>query len=191
MQLSVYARERARRGGLTRDATGPGDGCPASDVSPPRRAPRGLARHRLVGTRGGARPESVLPPPGARSTMRGGRAGRMHTLGVDAPKRVHEAVALDPAGREAGRRRVPNTAAGWRDLRAWATGLGGEDAPRRWGIEGAWGYGRGPQECAEARQERRPGCGGGGPAGAAGRGRAPRGGARGRDGRARPADHRA
>jgi transposase len=67
----------------------------------------------------------------------------MHTLGVDAHERVHEAVALDPAGREVGRRRVPNTAAGWRDLLAWATGLGGEDAPRRWGIEGAWGYGRG------------------------------------------------
>ena len=67
----------------------------------------------------------------------------MHTIGVDAHKRVHEAVALDTAGREVGRRRVPNTAAGWRDLLTWATGLGGEDAPRRWGIEGAWGYGRG------------------------------------------------
>jgi transposase len=67
----------------------------------------------------------------------------MHTLGVDAHKRVHEAVALDDAGREAGRRRVPNTAAGWRELLTWAAGLGGEGAPRRWGIEGAWGYGRG------------------------------------------------
>jgi len=49
----------------------------------------------------------------------------MHTLGVDAHKRVHEAVALDTAGREVGRRRVPNTAAGWRDLLAWATELRG------------------------------------------------------------------
>ena len=67
----------------------------------------------------------------------------MHTIGVPAHKRVHAAVALDQAGRVVGRRRVPNTAAGWRELLAWATGLGGEDAPRRWGIEGAWGYGRG------------------------------------------------
>ena len=64
----------------------------------------------------------------------------MLTLGVDAHKRLHEAVALDDAGREVGRRRVPNSAAGWRELQAWAAGLGG---PRRWGIEGAWGYGRG------------------------------------------------
>jgi transposase len=67
----------------------------------------------------------------------------MLTLGVDAHKRVHEAVALDEAGRERGRRRVPNTAAGWHELLAWAAGLDGPEAPRRWGIEGAWGYGRG------------------------------------------------
>jgi transposase len=67
----------------------------------------------------------------------------MHPLGVDAHKWVHEAVALDQAGREVARRRVPNAAVGRQDLRAWATGLGGEDAPRRWGIEGVWGYGRG------------------------------------------------
>ena len=42
-----------------------------------------------------------------------------------------------------GRRRVPNSAAGWRELLAWAAGLGGAARPRRWGIEGAWGYGRG------------------------------------------------
>ena len=72
------------------------------------------------------------------------------TLGVDAHKRVHEAVALDEAGREIGRQRVPNSAAGWRDLLAWATGLG---APRRWGIEGAWGYGRGlAQHLVEAEE---------------------------------------
>jgi transposase len=64
----------------------------------------------------------------------------MLTIGVDAHKRVHEAVALDDAGRERGRRRVPNSAAGWRELQAWAAGLG---VPRQWGVEGAWGYGRG------------------------------------------------
>jgi transposase len=98
----------------------------------------------------------------------------MHTLGVDAHKGVHEAVALDAAGQAVGRRRVPNSAAGWRDLVAWAHGLGGADAPRRRGIEGAWGYGRGlaqhlvaagetvyevsPQWTAEARKRaRKPG----------------------------------
>ena len=67
----------------------------------------------------------------------------MLTLGVDAHKRVHEAVALDEAGRERGRRRVPNTAAGWHELLAWAAELDGPEAPRRWGVEGAWGSGRG------------------------------------------------
>jgi transposase len=98
----------------------------------------------------------------------------MHTIGVDAHKRVHEAVALDQAGREVGRRRVPNSAAGWRELLAWAAGLGEAEGPRRWGIEGAWGYGRGlaqrlvaegetvhevsPRWTAEARKSaRRPG----------------------------------
>ena len=57
---------------------------------------------------------------------------------------------MDAAGRELGRQRVPNSAAGWRDLLAWATGLG---APRRWGIEGAWGYGRGlAQHLVEAEE---------------------------------------
>ena len=64
------------------------------------------------------------------------------SIGVDAHKRVHEAVALDAAGREVGRRRVVNSAAGWQELLAWATGLGAATA-RGWGIEGAWGYGRG------------------------------------------------
>jgi transposase len=98
----------------------------------------------------------------------------MHSIGVDAHKRVHEAVALDATGREVGRRRVANTAAGWGDLLAWAAALGAGDAPRRWGIEGAWGYGRGlaqhlvaagetvhevsPRWTAEARKSaRRPG----------------------------------
>jgi transposase len=66
----------------------------------------------------------------------------MLTIGVDAHKRVHEAAALDAAGQLVGRQRVPNSAAGWRELLAWAASLGAA-APRRWGIEGAWGYGRG------------------------------------------------
>ncbi len=67
----------------------------------------------------------------------------MHSIGVDAHKRVHAAVALDAAGQSLGRRRVANSTAGWRELLTWAAALGGGDAPRRWGIEGAWGYGRG------------------------------------------------
>ena len=98
----------------------------------------------------------------------------MLTIGVDAHKRVHEAVALDAVGQERGRQRVPNSAAGWRDLLAWAAGLGEAEGPRRWGIEGAWGSGRGlaqhlvgegetvyevsPRWTAEARKSaRRPG----------------------------------
>ena len=63
----------------------------------------------------------------------------MITIGVDAHKRIHVALALDEAGREIGEWRGPNSQAGWRDLSQWAFGLGGE---RHWGIEGAWGYGR-------------------------------------------------
>jgi transposase len=64
----------------------------------------------------------------------------MVTLGVDAHKQVHAAVALDDAGRELGRWRGANSAAGWAELVEWASGFG---AARRWGIEGAWSYGRG------------------------------------------------
>lgn len=63
----------------------------------------------------------------------------MLTIGVDAHKRVNMAVAIDAAGREVARWRGPNSVEGWRQLAAWAAGLG--DA--RWGIEGAWNYGRG------------------------------------------------
>ena len=64
----------------------------------------------------------------------------MVTIGVDAPKQVHAAVALDEAGQGLGHWRGPNSRAGWLALHAWAVGLGG---PRQWGIEGAWNDGRG------------------------------------------------
>jgi hypothetical protein len=73
----------------------------------------------------------------------------MLTIGVDTRTREYEAVALDAAGHEAGRRRVPNRAAGRQELLAWAVALsstlGMVDtvAACRWGVEGAWGYGRG------------------------------------------------
>ena len=64
----------------------------------------------------------------------------MITVGVDAHKHVHAAVAVDDTGRELAHWRGPNTAAGWQQLADWAAALG---APARWGIEGAWNYGRG------------------------------------------------
>jgi transposase len=64
----------------------------------------------------------------------------MITLGVDAHKQVHAAVALDEAGQALGHWRGPNSRRGWQALHEWAVGL---DGPRQWGIEGAWNYGRG------------------------------------------------
>ena len=64
----------------------------------------------------------------------------MITIGVDAHKRVHVAVALDSSGREAGAWHGPNSPTGWAQMVAWADSHG---EPRVWGIEGAWNYGRG------------------------------------------------
>ncbi len=64
----------------------------------------------------------------------------MITIGVDAHKRVHVALALDDMGRELGHWRGQNSAAGWQDFAQWSAALGVE---HRVGIEGAWGYGRG------------------------------------------------
>jgi transposase len=64
----------------------------------------------------------------------------MITIGVDAHKRMHVAVALDDAGREVGRWEGRNSINGWRELFSWARGLADD---RQVGIEGAWGYGRG------------------------------------------------
>jgi transposase len=61
------------------------------------------------------------------------------TIGVDAHKWVHVALALDEAGQELGEWRGLNNAAGWQSISQWATSLG---SPRQWGIEGAWGFGR-------------------------------------------------
>src|SRR3954447_21176413 len=64
----------------------------------------------------------------------------MLTVGVDAHKRVNMAVAVDATGRELARWRGANNAEGWRQLAAWAAAQGEE---ARWGLEGAWNYGRG------------------------------------------------
>jgi transposase len=61
-------------------------------------------------------------------------------IGVDAHKRIHVALALNDSGQEVGRWHGANHPAGWRDLAHWATGF---EQPRQWGVEGAWGNGRG------------------------------------------------
>jgi transposase len=64
----------------------------------------------------------------------------MVTIGVDAHKSLHQALALDDAGTILGQWRGANTADNWREMLAWAQSL---PSPRQWGIEGAWNYGRG------------------------------------------------
>ncbi|HEY8601120.1 MAG TPA: IS110 family transposase [Thermomicrobiales bacterium] len=72
----------------------------------------------------------------------------MLTVGVDAHKRTNMAVAIDVAGREVARWHGSNSIAGWQQVAAWAAAL---DPEVRWGIEGAWNYGRGlAQQLVEA-----------------------------------------
>jgi transposase len=68
----------------------------------------------------------------------------MLTLGVDAHKKLHVAIALDDQGRPVSHWRGSNSVASWRECLAWAGQLG---ATRQWGIEGAWNYGRGLAQC--------------------------------------------
>jgi transposase len=68
----------------------------------------------------------------------------MITIGVDAHKDVHAAVALDEAGRELDQWRGPNSPQGWARLAACAAAhAASHGAARQWGIEGAGHYGRG------------------------------------------------
>ena len=64
----------------------------------------------------------------------------MVTIGVDTPKRLVVAVALDAAGQVTANWDGPNTPEGWDQLQRW----GGEQEPEPvWGIEGSGQYGRG------------------------------------------------
>ena len=74
----------------------------------------------------------------------------MVTIGVDAHKSVHQALALDDTGTVLGSWRGANTADHRQQLLAWAVTFPG---PRQWGIEGAWNYGRGVAQFLVAQGE--------------------------------------
>jgi transposase len=70
-------------------------------------------------------------------------------IGVDAHKRVHQAVAISERGIE-GERTLPNTTAAWAALLDWA----GQWPERIWAVEGAWFLGRGLAQYLAAEGER-------------------------------------
>lgn len=74
----------------------------------------------------------------------------MVTIGVDAHKRVHQALALDDAGTVLGSWRGANTPNSWQQLLVWAVAFAG---PRHWGVEGTWNYGRGLAQFLVAQGE--------------------------------------
>jgi len=74
----------------------------------------------------------------------------MITIGVDAHKRVHQALALTDTGAMLGSWRGANTPERWQHLLAWASTFPG---PRQWGVEGAWNYGRGLAQFLVAQNE--------------------------------------
>jgi transposase len=76
----------------------------------------------------------------------------MITIGIDAHKHLHVAVALDQAGREVDRWQGPNSPEGWAALLTWGRSKG-KRTPRRWGIEGAGHYGRGLAQALVAAGE--------------------------------------
>lgn len=63
----------------------------------------------------------------------------MITLGVDAHKQVHVAVAVDEQGRPLETWQGPNSEPAWREMLVWA----GQWECRQWGIEGTGNYGQG------------------------------------------------
>jgi transposase len=61
-------------------------------------------------------------------------------IGVDAHKRLHQAIALSANGEVLAERTISNDEPSWAALVAWARAL---DAERIWAVEGAWYLGRG------------------------------------------------
>ena len=74
----------------------------------------------------------------------------MVTIGIDAHKHVHQAVALDGAGRGWAAGAAPIRPQPWQQVLRWATSWTG---PRQWGVEGAWNYGRGLAQCLVGQGE--------------------------------------
>jgi transposase len=64
----------------------------------------------------------------------------MVTIGVDAHKQLHMAVALDVTGTLLGTWLGANTSTGWHEMLQWAHSFAHDC---QWGIEGAWNDGRG------------------------------------------------
>ncbi len=75
----------------------------------------------------------------------------MVTIGVDAHTCMHAAVAVDADGRILGEWQGLNSPSGWQALWTWAAAF---SAPRQWGIEGAWKYGRSLAQYLVAGNER-------------------------------------
>lgn len=73
----------------------------------------------------------------------------MTWIGVDAHKRIHQAVAIDERG-IVGERRIANTPAAWTELHAWAQ----QWSERVWAVEGAWYLGRGLAQYLASQGER-------------------------------------
>ena len=69
-------------------------------------------------------------------------------IGVDAHKRIHQAVAIDERGIR-GERRIANTPEAWAELHAWAM----QWPARIWAVEGAWYLGRGLAQYLAAQGE--------------------------------------
>lgn len=69
-------------------------------------------------------------------------------IGVDAHKRLHQAVAISETG-VCGERTLPNTAAAWAELVSWVQ----QWPERTWAVDGAWFLGRGLAQYLAAEGE--------------------------------------
>jgi transposase len=70
-------------------------------------------------------------------------------IGIDAHKRVHQALALSVDG-VLGQKTIANTAVGWTELLRWSSTW----PERIWAVEGSGSLGRGPAQFLALRGER-------------------------------------
>src|SRR4030081_484858 len=89
-------------------------------------------------------PAGVRHPPLCGREMAMGSVAHLEevriAVGVDTHRDEHVAVALDALGKKVATTSMPTTPKGYRDLLAWAEGLGAVEA---WGVEGTGSYGAG------------------------------------------------